>query len=137
LHKQGSAEITDLEASMGTRPAIAALVVLALTFGVTRFGGDVAEATQQNPASTAAQPQQLNMQDMMKLHEQMMAEMKAADAKLEALVNDMNAATGDARVPAMAAVVTELVQQQKAMHGRMGQMHQQMMMGGRGGMMRR
>jgi hypothetical protein len=75
------------------------------------------------------------MQDMMKMHEQMMAEMKAGDAKLDALVKDMNDAKGDAKVNAVAAVVNELVRQHKAMHGRMGQMHQQMM-GGRGRMMR-
>jgi hypothetical protein len=44
------------------------------------------------------------MADMMKMHEQMMAEMKTGDAKLDALVRDMNAAAGDAKVKAMAAV---------------------------------
>jgi len=76
------------------------------------------------------------MADMMKMHEQMMAEMKAADEKLDALVKDMNAATGEAKINAMATVVTELVRQHKAMHGHMSQMHQQMM-GGRGMMMGR
>jgi precorrin-3B methylase len=47
----------------------------------------------------------------------------------------MNVSAGDAKVNAMAAVVNELVRQQKAMHDRMGQMHEQMM--GRGMMMRR
>jgi hypothetical protein len=74
------------------------------------------------------------MQNMMKMHEQMMAEMKAGDAKLDALVAEMNAATGDAKVTAVAAVASELVRQQKSMHDHMGQMHQQMM-GGRGMMM--
>ena len=46
----------------------------------------------------------------------------------------MNAAKGEVKVDAVAAVVTELVTQHKAMHGHMGQMHQ-MMMGGRGMMM--
>jgi hypothetical protein len=71
-----------------------------------------------------------NMQNMMKMHEQMMAEMKAADGRLDALVTQMNATTGDAKTTAIAAVVTELVRQQKSMHDRMGSMHQQMMMGG-------
>jgi hypothetical protein len=79
------------------------------------------------------QPQ--SMQDMMKMHEQMMAEMKAGDAKLDALVKDMNSATGGTKIDAVAAVVNELVRQHQAMHGRMGQMHQQMM-GGRGMMMK-
>ncbi len=84
----------------------------------------------------AAQQPQPAAPDMMKMHEQMMAEMKANDAKLDALVAQMNAASGPARVDAVAAVVTELVRQQKAMHQHMGQMHGQMMgrgmMGGRG-----
>jgi hypothetical protein len=42
----------------------------------------------------------------------------------------MNTASGDAKVGAVASVVTELVRQQKSMHERMGQMHQQMMGGG-------
>ena len=76
------------------------------------------------------------MAEMMKMHQQMMADMKAGDAKLDALVEDMNAADGDAKVNAIAAVVSELVRQRKAMHAHMGQMHEQMM-GGHGMMMRR
>jgi hypothetical protein len=122
---------------MGTRLFVAAaLAVVALTWGATRPGFDVAEAAQGQAAQGTAQPQQPGMQDMMKMHEQMMVEMKAGDAKLDALVKDMNAATGEGKVMAIATVVNELVQQHKAMHGRMGQMHQQMMMGGRGRMMR-
>ena len=72
----------------------------------------------------------------MKMHQQMMAEMQANDAKLDALVTAMNGASGSGKVDAVAAVVTELARQQKAMHQHMGQMHGQMMgrgmMGGRG-----
>jgi hypothetical protein len=74
-----------------------------------------------------------SMQSMMKMHEQTMAQMKASEAKLDALVKSMNAASGDAKVDAIAAVVNELVSQHKAMHAHMDQMHQQMM--GMGGMM--
>lgn len=83
-------------------------------------------AAQDSPAQ-----QSQRMQDMMKMHEQMMADMKAADAKLDALLKEMNAASGNARVDAMAAVVAELVRQNRSMHEHMVQMHQQMM-GGRG-----
>jgi len=86
-------------------------------------------------ANVAAQGPGSAMQDMKKMHEQMMAEMKAGDAKLDALVSDMNAAADNAKVNAVAAVVTELVRQHKAMHEHMGQMHQHMM-GGRGMMMK-
>lgn len=104
-----------------------------LLFAVTFPGRSLSLATDvtaQAPSAQAAQPRPSNMQEMMKMHEQMMAEMKAADSKLDALVKDMNTATGDTKVNAVAAVVTELVRQQKSMHDRMGQMHQQMMMGG-------
>jgi hypothetical protein len=121
---------------MATRLSVAAIsVVLALAFGVSRVGFGSVALARQTAAQEGTPAPQPNMQTMMKMHEQMMAEMKAADVKLDALVRDMNAAKGEARIVAMSAVVNELVQQHTAMHGRMGQMHQQMM-GGRGGMMR-
>jgi hypothetical protein len=86
------------------------------------------------PWGFAQQPQS-NMPDMMKMHERMMAEMKANDTALDALVAQMNAATGPAKVDAVAAVLNELVRQQKAMHQHMAHMHGMMgrgMMGGRG-----
>ena len=43
------------------------------------------------------------MVEMMKQHQQMMANMKAADAKLDEVVNAMKAATGEAKVSALAA----------------------------------
>ena len=64
--------------------------------------------------------------DMMKMHERMMADVKAADAKLDELVKGMNAAMGDAKVAAMARVVTELVNQHKTIHEHMGMMDQRM-----------
>jgi hypothetical protein len=81
-----------------------------------------------------AQGAPASMADMTKMHQQMMAEMKTADGKLDQLVKTMNAATGEARMAAIVDVVNALASQQKAMHDRMGAMHQQMM-GGRGMMM--
>jgi hypothetical protein len=121
---------------MATRFAIAAIAVLTIAFAGTRLPLVAADPTQQAQAPQAAQPQQPGMQDMMKMHEQMMAEMKADDAKLDALVKEMNAANGDAKVDAIAAVINELVRQHRIMHGRMGQMHEHMMGMGHG-MMRR
>lgn len=100
-----------------TRVAFAAAFLLALT-----FTSGMAQGT--------AQPQS-NMQDMMQMHEQMMAGMKADAAKLDALLKEMNAAAGDAKINAVAAVVSELARQHRTVYGQMGQMHQQMM-GGRG-----
>lgn len=114
--------------------AISAFLVIGS--GVTQLGVGAAQGTPQHPAQQAPAQPQPGMAEIMKMHEQMMAEMKASDAKLNALVKDMNAAGGEAKVNAMAAVVNELVRQNKAMHEHMGQMHQQMM-GGRGMTMRR
>ena len=88
--------------------------------------GAVATAQQQGAAAQQPQP---GMQGMMKMHEQMMAEMKANRARLDGLMKEMNSASGNAKVDAIAAVVTELVGQQNAMHERMGQMHEHMMSG--------
>ena len=108
--------------------------VLAVTIMsvVSRDGRVVALAQHEHEHGTtvaaAAPPQE--MHDMMNMHEAMMAEMRAADARLDALVNDMNKAKGDDRVAALTAVVNEMVRQHTAMCGRMSQMQQ--MMGGRG-----
>jgi hypothetical protein len=108
------------------------LLVFALAFsaGVLNVPTGVAAQAPSPQGSQSRGQAPSNMQDMMKMHEQMMADMKAADSRLDALVKDMNAASGEAKVNAVATVVTELVRQQKSMHDRMGQMHQQMMMGG-------
>ena len=54
------------------------------------------------------------------MHEQMQAEMKAMDEKLDKLVIDMNAApTPEARLASAVAVINEMVAQQKKMHERM------------------
>ena len=123
---------------MITRAALVTTIAgfLALGVGIAQLGLEAAEGTPQTAAPQEAAPQpRSGMADMMKMHEQMMAEMTAADAKLDVLVKDMDAAPGDAKVDATAAVVSELVRQHKAMHARMGQMHQRMM--GRGMMMQR
>lgn len=108
---------------MTTRVVLAAALLLLLT-----FTSGMAQGTAQQP--------QANMQEMMKMHEQMMAGMKVDNAKLDALVENMNAAAGEEKINAVAVVVTELARQHKAMHEHMGQMHQQMM-SGRGMMMGR
>jgi len=77
----------------------------------------------------AARQPQAGTPGMHAMHEQMMAEMAANRGTLDALVTTMNAASGTAKVDAIAAAVTELVRQQHAMHARMGLMHEQMMSG--------
>jgi len=127
-----------MEVPMMRRLSLGVPIVLVLaSTSPTGLFNLVTDVVAQAPSSQSPQPREQspsNMQDMMKMHEQMMAEMKAADSKLDALVKQMNATTGDAKVNAVATVVAELVRQHRSMHERMGQMHQQMM-GGRGMMM--
>src|SRR5262245_36311351 len=94
---------------------IVPLVVVSLT-----VGGLWSTQTAAAPQSQAAAPQRPSqqpsqMQDMMKMHEQIMAEMKADNVKLAELAQQMNAARGDAKIDATAAVVNELVRQHIAM----------------------
>lgn len=65
---------------------------------------------------------------MMAMQQKMMADMKAADATLDALVTKMNSAEGAAKVDALAELLTTMVQQQKMMREGMMQMHSRMMM---------
>jgi hypothetical protein len=139
---QSRVALSRLEVSMMRTVALAASIVLTLSFVSTTRSFNLLENVAARPLSAQGSPQSPrdqsppNMQDMMKMHEQMMAEMKVADTKLDALVKEMNAASGEAKVNAVAAVVTELVRQHRSMHERMGQMHEQMM-GGRGMMMKK
>ena len=117
---------------------VSALVALTFSAAITL---PAVEATQKLSTHTNAVPDQhetagapdhggqSTTQHMMKMHEQMMAEMKAADARLDALVRDMNAATGNARIDAIAAVLNELLQQRKAMHECVAKMSEHMMGG--------
>jgi hypothetical protein len=59
-------------------------------------------------------------------HEKMMAEMKAMDSSLDEKLVAMNAAKGDQKVEAMAAVINELVSQRKEIRANFGPMHQGM-----------
>ena len=64
---------------------------------------------------------------MMVEREKMMADMKAADLRLTDLVARMNSASGAEKTTATAAVVTEIVAQNRAMHAGMMKMQQGMM----------
>ena len=50
----------------------------------------------------------------------------SAQARLDSLVEAMNRATGNKKVPAMAAVINQLVVERRAMHERMRAMHEHM-----------
>ena len=58
----------------------------------------------------------------------MMADMKAQDAKLDALAATMKAAKGDAKTAAIEELLTAMLQQHKSMRDGMMQMQSEMMM---------
>ncbi len=64
---------------------------------------------------------------MMAMREKMMADMKAMDAKMDLKVAAMNATEGTAKTDAIAAVINEMVFQQKQMMANMDTMCKQMM----------
>ena len=108
-------------------PLVATLVGLALLSSTMTV--PLAAAGEQTPPAPAtappAQPQMPAM-NMMKMHAQMMAEMKANDARLEALLKEVNGAKGDARIDTLIAAVNELARQYKAERAHMNDMHQTM-----------
>lgn len=76
---------------------------------------EAAETTSDSAAGHAC------CQDMMQMHQKMQEQMKAKDAELARLVEEMKSATGDAKVDAIAAALEELIAQHRSRH--------QMMMG--------
>ena len=81
------------------------------------------QAPPKAPEHSMPTPQAGGMMD----HDKMMADMKAADARLEALAQKMTSARGDDKVAAMQALLTELVKNQVDMHRHMAMMHDHMM----------
>ena len=108
---------------------VAMVVVAGCAAIMLSRGGVRATAEYQNPAAQAKP--QAAMADkckaMMADHQKMMADMKAADERLDGLVTKMNAATGQAKIDATAATVNEIVVQRKSMRDGMAGMQQGMM----------
>lgn len=78
-------------------------------------------ALAQQPASPAAPAQKMDMkmcQEMSARHQKTMDEMKQMDARLQEQVKAMQAASGDAKVDAMARVVSTLAEQRMEMRQR-------------------
>ena len=75
----------------------------------------------QHATTDSATPQSsmaAKCQAMMAEPDKVMAETKAADVRIDGLVARMNAATGQPKIDATAAVVSEMVAQRKTMHDR-------------------
>ncbi len=99
--------------SIGTVALVSCMaVVIAPSAG---FAAQAAPA-HEHPATAQAKPSSgmdAKCQAMMADHEKMMAQTKAADVRLDGLVATMNAATGQPKIDATAAVVSDMVAQRK------------------------
>ncbi len=123
---------TPSRASKASRGSLAAAMVLLLGTGFA-----VAQSADKNQAPTPPAPAtqgrmgpMMNAgqgRGMMAEHQQMMADMKVMDQKLDDLVAKMTNAKGNDRIDAIAAVVKELAAQHTQMRGRMMTMHDGMM----------
>jgi hypothetical protein len=105
-----------------------AVVIAGVLAGPAPFDPRPIDASRQDDhgVHAPAPPAGQTMPGMMKMHEQMMADMKANAGRLDALVKAMNAATGAAKTDAIAAVVNELVRQHAGMQAHMRGMHETM-----------
>jgi hypothetical protein len=99
------------------------MATLALTAGLFLAPAWAQQTTPKAPEHSMPLPQTGGMMN----HDKMMADMKAADARLEALAQTMKSASGNDKVRAMQELLTELVQNQVDMHRQMSMMHDHMM----------
>ncbi|MEQ1760683.1 MAG: hypothetical protein ABL986_20425 [Vicinamibacterales bacterium] len=86
-----------------------------------------AQAPQAQEHEHAAADMAAKDKTMMAARATMMADMNAADQRLDALVVKMNAASGTGKTTATAAVVTEMVTQRRTMRDNMMKMQDGMM----------
>lgn len=99
------------------------IAVFAIAAGLFLAPVRAQQAPPKAPEHSMPAPQAGGMMD----HDKMMADMKAADARLKALAQTMTSARGDDKVAAMQALLTELVENQVDMHRHMAMMHDHMM----------
>ena len=87
----------------------------------------LAVAGQQPASGPMMGEKKMDESSMMAMHKEMMTKMEAMDSKLDDMVKKMNAAKGNSKVDATAAVVNELVAQRKQMRAHMMAMQPEMM----------
>ena len=96
---------------------------------LTRLAAQAAQETHHTPAAAVKPAPEMaaKCQAMMAEHEKMMADMKAADQRLDALVTTMNTTSGAEKTAATATVVTEIVTQDRTRRDGMMKMQHDMM----------
>ena len=127
---------------MSVRRIVTAIVAGCAAVVISAVPGVAAQTppAHQHAAAAKAKPasaMDAKCQAMMAEHEKMMADMKAADQRLDGLVATMNTASGAEKMAATATVVTEKVTQDRTMrdgtmkmqHDMMGHMMEHMQAG--------
>ena len=117
---------------MSVRRIVTAIVAGCAAVVISAVSGVAAQTppAHQHAAAAKAKPasaMDAKCQAMMAEHEKMMADMKAADQRLDGLVATMNAASGAEKTAATATVVTEMVTQERTRRDGMMKMQHDMM----------
>jgi hypothetical protein len=99
------------------------MATFAISAGLFLAPVSAQQATPKAPEHSMPMPPSGGMMN----HDKMMSDMKAADARLEALAQAMKSASGNDKVRAMQELLTEIVQNQVDMHRQMSMMHDHMM----------
>jgi hypothetical protein len=102
---------------------------LALTLPLALWTPALAQALEPakaKPMAMEGKPME-HAQGMQEQCKAMMAEMKAQDTELSALVARMNSAPKETKMDLLAEIITKMTEQRVAMNVRMGQMHTEMM----------
>jgi hypothetical protein len=104
---------------MKTTHLLATIVV-----GTLPLTAIIAEDSSKTETTDQQQEQSTDMSGMkgMMGKGQMMSKWKDQDAELDKLIDEMNSASADKKLDAVAAVLTKLVEQRKAMHEQMQKM---------------
>ena len=117
---------------MSVRRIVTAIVAGCAVVVVSVVPGSAAQTPPMHKHEAAANAKPASAMDakcqaMMAEHETMMADMNAADRRLDELVATMNAASGMEKMAATANVISEKVTQDRAMRDAMMKMQQDMM----------
>ena len=101
--------------------------------GVLSAGAVCAQEADPNVACCAMMPGMMpgmmgaHKGELREWHQQMMEKIKAQDAEMDKLVQDMNAATGEKKVDAIAAIINKAMEHRKAWHQEMEARHKKLM----------
>ena len=97
--------------------------------GVLSVGAVFAQEADPGPACCAMMPGMMGAHkgEMMEWHQKMMEKIKAQDAELDKLIQEMNAAQGDKKIDAIAAIINKVMEERKAWHAEMEMRHKKMM----------